>query len=237
MRREVLGVRVDDISMEEAVDRVKEMLQDRQKHYIVTPNPEFVMLAQEDSEFKQILNRADLSIPDGAGLKLAGVKNTVTGIDLMEELCQKSVDWGKTVGLLGGINQVAKKAAECLKKTNPGIKISFASSGGKWKIENGSLKVEDGSSVLTDFKCDILFVAFGMGKQERWIIKNLPQSKAKIAMGVGGAFDYISGNVLRSPLWLRQLGLEWLFRLILQPWRIKRQIKLLGYILKVLTSS
>src|SRR3990167_6937894 len=145
----VLGVKIDDITMEEAVERVKHYLLTEPKgkvlqakragFYIVTPNPEFLVAAQNDKVFKSILKMADLSIPDGVGLKLSGkVKNTVYGVDFMEKLIALSSDYGFTVskaplrvGLLGGKGGVAKRAAECLRKKYPKVKIVFADSGGE----------------------------------------------------------------------------------------------------------
>ncbi len=216
MKVDILGVKIDDVNIDEALEIVYGWLQKSGKRYIVTPNPEFIMTAQKDLEFKKILNNADLSIPDGVGLKISGkVKNTVSGVDLMEKLVEKSADWGITVGLLGGMDGVAEKSAECLLKKYPKIKISFIGS-------------HDTLYMIPD--TDLLFVAFGHPKQEYWIIKNLPKLPVKVAMGVGGAFDYISGKIPRAPRFLRNLGFEWLFRLAVQPWRIKRQISLIKYL-------
>ena len=213
MKKYILGVKIDDVNMNEALEIVHGWLQESKKRYVVTPNPEFIMTAQKDLDFKKILNDADLSIPDGAGLKLSGkVENTVPGVDFMEKLVERSSDWGVTIGLLGAAPGVADKTAERLKKKYSGIKINFA-------------------------KADILFVAFGHPKQEKWIVQNLPKLSVKVAMGVGGSFDYISGKIPRAPKWLRKLGLEWLFRLIIQPWRIKRQIKLVKYLWLLTISS
>lgn len=210
MKKYILGVKIDDVNMDEALGIVHGWLQESKKKYIVTPNPEFIMTAQKDLEFKKILNDADLSIPDGAGLKLSGkIKNTVPGVDLMEKLVDKSRDWAVTIGLLGGRDGVANETFECLQKKYPSIKIDNASP-------------------------DLLFVALGAPKQEKWIAENLPKLPIKVAMGVGGSFDYISGKVPRAPKWLRSLGLEWLFRLVIQPWRIKRQLRLLKYLWLVL---
>ena len=216
MKKYILGVKIDDVNMDEALEIVHGLFKKPGKHYIVTPNPEFIMTAQKDLEFKKILNDADLSIPDGNGLRLSGkVKNNVSGVDLMEKLVEKSADWGVTMGFLGAATGVAEKTAECLQKKYPKIKIAFASS-------------HDTLYMIPD--TDLLFVAFGAPKQEKWIYKNLPKLNVKIVMGVGGSFDYISGKVPRAPKFFRNFGLEWLFRLIIQPWRIKRQIKLIKYL-------
>ncbi|MBI4036772.1 WecB/TagA/CpsF family glycosyltransferase [Candidatus Daviesbacteria bacterium] len=225
MKKTVLGVKIDDVSMDEALETVHGWLKKsfgyaQDKHYIVTPNPEFLITAQKDLEFKRILNEADLSIPDGVWLKLSGVKNTVPGVDLMEKLVEKSTDWAVTVGFLGGRNGVAEKAVKCLLQKYPEIKITFA--------------ISDPPTSFHLPPTDLLFVAFGHPKQEKWIAENLSYIPVKIAMGVGGAFDYISGKVPRAPKFLRDFGLEWLFRLIAQPWRIKRQLALLKYLFLVL---
>lgn len=228
---DIFGVGINDVSLEEAVGQVVGWVgnPEQKKHYIVTPNPEFIITAQKDLEFKKVLNQADLSIPDGAGLKLADIVNTTPGVDLMERLCKASADLGFTIGLLGGRDRVAEKAAECLKKKYPGLKVVFADNGGDVD-NNGNVWVDPCVN-----PCEILFVAFGAVKQEKWISKNLDKLPVKVAMGVGGAFDYLSGEVKRAPKLMRNLGLEWLFRLILQPWRIKRQLALLKFVGMVLT--
>lgn len=207
MKKYVLGVKIDDITMEEALKTVEGWLKREDKHYIVTTNPEFIVTAQKDRNFKKILNNADLSIPDGKGLKITGdIECSIPGVDFMEALVKMATVGGFTVGFLGGGPGVAELCAERLKKKYPKLKVGFG-------------------------KTDILFVAFGHPKQEKWIYQNLPKIPVKLAMGVGGAFDYLSGKVPRAPIWIRNLRLEWLFRLILQPWRIKRQIALIKYLL------
>lgn len=244
--KKILGVKVDDINMDEAVDTVESWLKKLGKHYIVTPNPEFLVTAQKDEEFKLILNNADLVIPDGVGLKLGGVKNNVAGTDLMEKLVELASEKGYSVGLLGGKTGVAAECAERLKKRYPKLRIAFTDYGGLFGVLPARSPIVHPHShklvaatrwgpplAVTPHNpliADLLFVAFGHPKQEKWIYENLPKIPVKVAMGVGGAFDYISGKVPRAPKWIRSLGLEWLFRLIIQPWRIKRQVSLLHYI-------
>jgi N-acetylglucosaminyldiphosphoundecaprenol N-acetyl-beta-D-mannosaminyltransferase len=231
---QILGVGIDDVSLSEAVSCVKTWLNDskgNKKYIIVTPNPEFLLAARNDPEFREILNRADLAIPDGAGLKLSGkITNVTPGVDLMEELCKLASREGYSIALIGGKKGVAERTKQCLVKRYPNLKIVFADSGPE-------LKTTSDYSLNTTYhipNTDILFVAFGQVKQEKWIDANLNKLSVKIAMGVGGAFDYISGEVPRAPKWMRSLGLEWLFRLIVQPWRIKRQLKLLKYVWLIL---
>lgn len=217
----VLGINVDDVSLDEAVGIVEQLLKLPGKHYIVTPNPEFIVAAKGDPIFTKILNDADLSIPDGVGLKLTGyVKNRVAGIDLMEKMIDLADQQGYSIGFLGSRGDSAQKVAIVLKNKYPNLKISLAENGGEaFSLTN-----------LNISPTDILFVAFGHGKQEKWIVDNLSQVPVKLAMGVGGAFDVISGKVPRAPGWVRSIGLEWLFRLIIQPWRIKRQLALIKFL-------
>jgi N-acetylglucosaminyldiphosphoundecaprenol N-acetyl-beta-D-mannosaminyltransferase len=178
-----------------------------------------------------------------------------TGVDLMENLCRHLNDQSLSIGLLGGRDGVAEKTAECLQKKYPGLKITFALAGPEID-SNGqvrgpaapasrrpssltlwSRRREDScASPLTLPNTDLLFVAFGQVKQEKWIANNLENLPVKVAIGVGGAFDYLSGQVPRAPAWMRKLGLEWLFRLIIQPWRIKRQLSLIKFVWQITRS-
>lgn len=230
MTKDVLGIKIDDISLDEALKMLRVWLERPGKYFIVTPNPEFIVAAHQDSQFKEILNQADLAIPDGAGLKLAGVKNTISGIDLMEKLISLSAENGYVISLLGGREGVAERLKECLKQTYQNISVKFAGSGGE--INNQGEQTSNSKIKIPP--SDILFVGFGHGKQEKWIAKNFKETPAKIQMGVGGAFDFLTGIVPRAPVWIRRLGFEWLFRLIVQPWRIKRQLALIKYLLMLL---
>ena len=210
----ILGVKVDRVTLPQALKIVDLWLASgRSKHYITTPNPEMIVAAQKDPAFKRILNAADLAIPDGAGLRLADPKlRRLSGADLMMALIKKGY---KTL-LCGSKPGVAQKAAKKL---------------GVMGISQPNL------SKINKIKPDLLFVALGHGKQEKWIAKNLPKLKVKVAMGVGGSLDYIAKPWLRAPLLIQTLGLEWLWRLILQPWRIKRQLSLLEFVYLVLVKS
>lgn len=225
MKKSVLGVSIDDITEEQALSKVKSWLAKLGKHYIVTPNPEIVIIAQKDTELKKIINSADLAIPDGVGLRLStDIVCNIPGIDFMEALIKYAADYGFTTGFLGGRGDVAKKTVECLRKKYPKLKVSLAKSGGEIDSDGRS------SEVLSIPQTDLLFVAFGPPKQEKWVSNNLVKQSVKVMMVVGGAFDILSGRIPRAPIFLRKLSLEWLFRLIIQPWRIKRQLALLKFI-------
>ena len=201
---EILGVKIDNLDMEEILERVEDFLKHAQQRYLVTSNPEFLVKAQKDEEFRKILNQADLSIPDGVGLVFASrflgqpIKERVAGVDLMERICQRATQANWSVLLVGAEPGVAEKAIENLKSRYPGLKVS-----------------ED--------KPVILFVALGAPKQEKWIVENLRQiPSVKLALGVGGAFDFISGRVRRAPKLVQRMNMEWFWRFSRQPWRVKR---------------
>jgi len=216
MKVDILGVKIDNVSFEEAVNKVEGFIRDNRKYYVVTPNPEIVILAQKDHQLRQVLNSADLAIPDGVGLiyaaKFLGLKLTkrITGVDLMEKLCQLAEEKGFTVGLLGGRGDASFRAAKVLSH----------------RFSKLNLRVfkDDVSSFV-----DILFVALGAPKQEKWIAKNLPKIPVNTAIGVGGAFEMIAGVQKRAPNFIQNFALEWLWRLTLEPWRMKRQVKLLRF--------
>lgn len=240
---EILDVKVHLVDLKEALKKIEGFLKDGKKHYIVTPNPEIVVLAQKDTEFRRILNAAHLAIPDGIGLvwalkilgsrlKLKGdgknkalnlrpsalhLKERVAGVDLMEKICQLAAKKRVSIGLLGGREDLAKKTAAILTH----------------KFSRLQLVVFKENSPITQ-QVSVLFVAFGAPKQERWIEKNLSKIPVKIAMGVGGAFEMIAGLQRRAPNFVQKAGVEWLWRLILQPWRIKRQLSLLVFVYLVL---
>ncbi|MBI2025987.1 MAG: WecB/TagA/CpsF family glycosyltransferase [Candidatus Levybacteria bacterium] len=223
----LLGVGFTNASKQEILEFIYTGLQSSTKrYYIVTPNPELLVLANKDKNYKTVLNNAKLALADGVGVILASsflgkpLKQRITGVDLTESLCNYVSKRPITVSFLGGGPKVAELTAECLHKKYPGLKVSWAA-----KEYDKSLKNK---------KTDILFVAFGSPKQEVWIARNLENLNVGVVIGVGGAFDFITGKVPRAPKFLQNLGLEWLFRLIIQPWRVKRQLSLIKFIILVL---
>lgn len=222
----VLGL--DDLTFKEALEYlVKKASQKDKKTFVVTVNPEIVMLMRGDSDYEKAVMSADLRTVDGVGVLFAGkifgksFKERIHGADLTEELCREVAKQPITVGFLGGEGNVALKTAECLRRRFPDLKVAFALQ------EMSSLE-------FSKYSCDILFVAFGSPKQEKWIYENLSRLNVRVVIGVGGTFDFISGKVKRAPVFVRKLGLEWLFRLVIQPWRIRRQVKLIYFVLLVI---
>lgn len=223
----LLGIGFTDEKLEDILEYIEKIIKKKEKKVlVVTPNPEILVIANKNSDYKNLLNNADLALIDGVGIVVAGkilgkpLKHKISGVDFIENVCKYVAEKPITIGFLGGGPGVAEKTAECLSRKYEGLKVAFASP--EW--DKVSLRVS----------ADILFVAFGSPKQEIWIGKNLKSLPVSVVMGVGGAFDMISGQVVRAPVFIRRLGLEWLFRLIIQPWRIRRQMRLLEFGLLVL---
>jgi len=235
MRISILGVPVDNVTRLQTLEKIKMAVEKHeQPYFVITPNPEFVVLAQRDPEFKTVLQAADLSISDGIGLLWAAKQQgqelleRVTGADLVLDICAWAARSSKRVYLLGGDPGVAKKAAKALMTKFPGLEIVGAKSGGEmyknqesqWRIYN--VVWED----IQQEEPDILFVASAFGKQEKWIHQNIGNMPwLKLGMGIGGTFDFLSGNAKRAPKWMRLRGLEWLWRLWKEPHRIRRIIR------------
>lgn len=221
---DVLGVRVDDVTHAEALARSITLVQDPQPRYAVTPNPEIVILARRDPEFRRILNASDLAIPDGGGLLLAArlfgtpLREQVRGTDLCYLLMEESVRRGWRLFLLGAAPGVAGEAAVKLRARYPGLQISGAFAGDA--TPEGD--TETRAAVRAAGHSDVLFVCYGASKQERWIDRNLPQLDVGLALGVGGVLDFFSGRRRRAPYVVRRLGVDWLWRAAIQPSRATR---------------
>ena len=220
----ILGVRFDLAGIHQAAGIVCDWLKDGKKRYIATPNPEFVAAAQKDEEFRQVLTNADLSITDGRGIQLAArflgmpVPERIAGTDFMAELCKRFLELQIPVFLLGGENGSADKCAKKLINDFSNLQIA-----GFFEGDAGEAGDTETANAINRTNAQVVFVAYGAPKQEKWIARNLHKlTNIKAAMGVGGAFDYISGNVSRAPIFMRKLGLEWLWRLFKQPRRFNR---------------
>lgn len=227
----MLGVRIDTITKPEALVKARDFLFGTGQKKIFTPNPEMLVRAQADETFREVLNRGDLNLCDGFGIRLFSFFKVtrISGVDIMLDLCALAENEGKSIFLLGSGNEsIAAETAEALKKRFPKLTIAGFHRGPSVKDGAGGLVVDQtvNAGVINYInltKPDLLFVAFGMSKQEKWLDSYLLQLlTVKLAVGVGGAFDFISGRVSRSPLLLRKMGLEWLYRVLRQPWRIGR---------------
>lgn len=233
----VLGVRVDAVDTEQTLQRIEELLGSGGHHLVATVNPEFVMRARRDPQFNQVLETAGLCLPDGWGVTWAArrqgqpLPERVTGVDLIPELARRAAARGWRLFFLGAGPGVAEAAAEQLRRRFPSLVVAGCHSG-----EAGPLGDEESLRRIAEVRPDIVLVAYGAPLQELWIARNLERLQAGVGIGVGGAFDYLSGKVRRAPTWMRRLGLEWLFRLLRQPWRARRMAVLPIFALEVLRS-
>jgi N-acetylglucosaminyldiphosphoundecaprenol N-acetyl-beta-D-mannosaminyltransferase len=231
----VLGVRVDDVDTDGALDRIEELLAAGGHHLVATVNPEFVMLARRDPAFHRLLEGAALCLPDGWGVTWAARRKgrplpaRVTGVDLIPALAERAAARGWRLFLLGAAPGVAESVASLLKAGHPSLAIAGFHAG-----VAGPEGDEESLRLIAAAHPDIVLVAYGAPRQELWIARNLAHFGAGVGIGVGGAFDYLSGSVRRAPAWMRRAGLEWLYRLLRQPWRARRMAVLPIFALEVL---
>lgn len=207
--------------------------------HIVSINPEIVVTAYHNEEFKKVLSEGDIQLADGIGIlmgcSILGIQaqERVTGVDFMNAVINLAEKRSLRVLLLGGRSQLAEKLALRYQKNYPNS--TFKGIFGVSNIHNPSKQEEeDLFSIVADYKPQILLVAFGSPYQELWLYKHKHLFKGIICMGVGGSFDFLSGAVTRAPRLIRNIGLEWLYRLIVEPWRWRRQLRLIEYIFLIL---
>jgi N-acetylglucosaminyldiphosphoundecaprenol N-acetyl-beta-D-mannosaminyltransferase len=220
---ELFGCRVDRVTMQQAVARCGLFLAEGGPHYVVTADTSGIVIAQSDDEYRKIINEADLVTPDSIGVVWASrrvgqpVPERVPGVDTMEALCALAAAEGLRVFLVGAAPGVAKLAVKNLCARYPGLTV-----GG---TRNGFFKPQDEPGIVEAIKAahtDLLFVAFGIPKQEKWIKANLPATGARLAMGVGGSFDAFAGIVKRAPRPVRRIHMEWLWRTLSNPKKIRK---------------
>jgi N-acetylglucosaminyldiphosphoundecaprenol N-acetyl-beta-D-mannosaminyltransferase len=219
----ILGVRVDDVTLGEALDQIESFIHKRTPHHVVTVNPEFVMEAQRNETFAAVLRNAALAVPDGVGLNLVTrwgkqpLQGRVPGVDLCERLAGLSAQKGYRIFLLGAAPGVAEQTARVLRQRFGGVQIVGCYSGSPRSKDEPAIHER-----IHAAQPDILLVAYGAPAQELWIARNQPVLGVPVAIGVGGTFDELAGVVQRTPQWVQRIGLKWLHRLIQQPWRAKR---------------
>ena len=233
----VLGVRVDCLDMGAALERIAQLVDAGGHHLVATVNPEFVMRARVDHEFARVLETADLCLADGSGVVWAArrqgctIRKPVTGVDLIPQLAALCVRRHFRLFLLGAAPGVGSDLAARLRADHPELDV---------KTHPGSPEPSADAETLAlvhAHKPHVLLVAYGHPKQELWIDRLSGSLGVPVAIGVGGSFDYLTGRVPRAPAWMRRAGLEWLFRLIRQPWRIRRMAVLPIYALRVLRNT
>jgi N-acetylglucosaminyldiphosphoundecaprenol N-acetyl-beta-D-mannosaminyltransferase len=240
MKIDVAGVLIDNITKSEAIEKIESFVNSGTAHFIVTPYSELLVFAMDNPTYKNVLNSASLSLADGIGVLWAAkylntkdsllktlfaiifnrryinsvIKEQISGSRLAFDLARLAEEKNYSLALVGGEGNVAAQASYELKKLFPSIRINLALSGRSFDSET--------IKEIADSNSDILLIAYSPPKQERWIYENLQKLNSKAVLGLGGTLDYIAGKRPPAPHFLHQIGLEWLWRLITQPWRIIR---------------
>lgn len=239
----IFGIKIHNTTLEETTELLRKFLEEDGLKKIYTPNTEIVMAAKDDENLKELLNKGDLIIPDGIGLIYGSriqkrpLKERVTGFDTSIKLLEIGNEKGYSIYLLGGKEGVARDAAKNIKEKWPNIKIAGYHHGYFKGSHLGLKNEEEEEKIIKDINeknPDIIFVGLGFPKQEIWIDANKDKIKGKVIIGNGGVMDILSGNAKRAPEIYQKLGLEWFYRLIQQPSRIKRQLVLPKFMLYVL---
>ncbi|MBN1337345.1 MAG: WecB/TagA/CpsF family glycosyltransferase [Deltaproteobacteria bacterium] len=224
---EILGIRIHVVDQAATLDRIAGFIEEGQPHHVVTVNPEFVEAARTDAAFRQVLERADLCVADGVGLLMASrwqgrpLPERVTGTDSVVRIAERSAHAGWRLFFLGAAPGVAERAAGRLQARFPGMVVAGTHPGSPDPEEEDEIVQR-----VRNARPDILFVAWGAPRQDLWIARHLDRLGVPACMGVGGAFDFHAGIVRRAPLLVQRAGMEWLFRLGLQPQRWRRMLAL-----------
>ncbi|SFK17772.1 N-acetylglucosaminyldiphosphoundecaprenol N-acetyl-beta-D-mannosaminyltransferase [Halobacillus dabanensis] len=236
MKEKFLGVDVSNFTYDQLKNNIISDINEKRKSFIVAINPEKILQAQKDRGLLNLLNKATYQIPDGVGILIASrlnggsIKERVTGIDMLLALCEQASLHDKSIFLYGAKPNVAEEAKDRLIELYPNLRVAG--------VLDGYVKDQEQiKETINEAKPDILFVALGSPRQEHWIVDHMEELDVSIFQGVGGSFDVLSGKVKRAPAGFQKLGLEWLYRLIKEPWRIKRQIKLPTFLVKVWKSK
>ncbi|MBQ9967788.1 MAG: WecB/TagA/CpsF family glycosyltransferase [Oscillospiraceae bacterium] len=225
MKIDVMGVSFDNVTMDEALEKAKEILAGERAQYVVTPNAEIVYEAMHDEDFCALLNDAALILPDGAGVVLGSkilktpLKQKVAGVDFADRLLGHLAETGGSVYLLGSKPGIAELAAEKMLAKHPGLTIAGMADG---YFKDEAPVIEKINAV----KPDVLFVCLGAPKQEKFMQVHRGELQVKLMAGLGGSLDSFAGTVKRAPKWMIDLSLEWLYRLIKEPKRFGRMLRL-----------
>jgi N-acetylglucosaminyldiphosphoundecaprenol N-acetyl-beta-D-mannosaminyltransferase len=231
----LLGVPIDPLTEAEAVDWVDRAILEGHPRLVISVNPERIMHAGRDPAFGALLRGADLALADGAGVVWAAQRlghplpERVAGVDFVRALAARGAAQGWRFFLLGGAPGVAESAGRALREAYPGFILAGTDAGSPHPASDAAT-----IEAVRSSGAQLLLLAYGAGAEEAWLARNLVASGAIVGMGVGGAFDFISGRARRAPAWMRKRGLEWLHRLSRQPWRWRRMIALPRFVIRVM---
>ena len=234
----ILGIPVHDVTTEETLALIDRFVRAKTPHQLCTVNPEFNMTAQHDAEFRRVLNHSALNLPDGIGVVWAArrlghpLRERVAGSDLVSLIADRAQRTGWRLFLLGAAEGVAEQVAIILRERYPQTNIVGAYAGSPRLEEEVGIAARIRAS-----EADVLLVAYGAPKQDTWIERNIAHTGAAVAMGIGGSLDFIVGTQKRAPQWMQRIGLEWLYRLVREPWRWRRQLALPRFVWQVLSAK
>jgi N-acetylglucosaminyldiphosphoundecaprenol N-acetyl-beta-D-mannosaminyltransferase len=218
------GVAVDDVVMSEALQLIEKMIAEGGFHQVATANMDFLAHAGKDNEYREILSRCDLVVADGmpivwaSGLFGTKLRERVAGADMVPELVRLSAEKGYKLFLLGATPEVAEAAERKMQEMYPGACVV-----GRLSPPIKPLDQFDNDSILAEIEKanpDILLVAFGSPKQEKWVSRNRHRLNVPVCIGVGATLDFLAGSVKRAPMWMQKSGMEWLFRMAVDPHRL-----------------
>lgn len=228
-RIEIFGVHVDNVSMAETLDLIESFIPEKASRQVCTPNVEHIICSLKDDEFREIMNHAALTVPDGAGVVLVSrwngtpLKEKVSGADLLPLFCERAAQKGYRVFLLGGREGVAERAARNLSAQHPGLEIAGTYSP-PMCFEDDPNKDTAVVQRVREASPDVLFVALGAPRQEKWIRRHLNDLNVPVSIGVGAGIDFVAGEQKRAPRWMQSHDLEWLYRFLKEPRKIWRRV-------------
>lgn len=229
---DILGVRVDDVGWEEMLQALVCFVEQGGVHRIATVNIEYIMAAQRDPEFAEILRHTDLNVPDSVGVLWAArwlgcpLRERVTGSDGIYRIAQTCAQHGLRLFLFGARPGVAERVAEILQARFPGLIVCGTHAGLEDAYRIDGPENEQIAERIRQAQADVLLIAYPQIPQEKWLSRHLEPSGARVGIGVGAAFDFCAGVQKRAPRGWQRLGLEWLYRLVQQPWRWRRMLVL-----------
>lgn len=233
----ILGVPIDNVTLEDVGTITEKLIEESNKtcKMVFAPNVEFIMMAQKDRDFFNLLQESSLSTPDsigviiGAKLQKKAFKERIPGQSYFRKVVELSNEKGYSIYLLGGEPGIPEKTKENLEKLFPNVNIVG--------LHNGYFDKNVEKEIINEINSlqpNVLFVALGAPKQEKWIKEHRHELKVDIAAGQGGTYDYEAGKIKRAPVWIQKIGMEWFWRLVKEPTRIKRQLVLPVYLVKIL---
>ena len=228
MKQNIFNIMIDNITMNECIEKIDKLINDGKYHYVVTPNVDHIVKLQNDSYFLNVYKEADMVLTDGMPLiwysKLIGnpIIEKISGSDLFPKVCELSASKGYRIFLLGAAEGIAEIAKRNLQSKYNGLKIVGTYSP-EYGFENDFNKINEIINMINHYKPDILAVGLGAPKQEKFIYRYKDKLKVPISLAIGATIDFEAGNIKRAPKWMRNIGMEWFYRLIKEPKRMYKR--------------